>query len=344
MNASGAAVSDWYAGETGVLGEGRGDSGGFSTVREILAKQTDRPAHAISPNMHLLLDLGIDSIGKMDVLGTVEAQFGVRIDDETGAKIARVSDLLKVVGDRMPRAGQARGKAPRQKPVAEPSTAVYTDGPLPAALVPARWLLRGSVATFMNTYIRVRAKGRENIPSTGAFILAPNHSSHLDSPSVLAAAGGKRRVWVAGAEDYFFNTRLKRLVFGKFLDTIPFDRHGDGVVGLRRCGEAIGRGDGLLIFPEGTRSTTGRLQPFKIGVAVLAVERKAPIIPVYIDRAFDLFSKGERFIKPGTITVTFGRPIHPPEIVEQTDRYAVFQALAQQVEAAVATLADEASA
>ena len=59
-----------------------------------------------------------------DVLGTVEAQFGVRIDDETGAKIARVSDLLKVVGDRMPRAGQARGKAPRQKPVAEPSTAM----------------------------------------------------------------------------------------------------------------------------------------------------------------------------------------------------------------------------
>jgi len=187
----------------------------------------------------------------------------------------------------------------------------------------------------MNSYIRIHSIGRENVPATGAFILAPNHASHLDSPSILVAIGGKRRVWVAGAEDYFFNSRLRRLVFGQLLDTIPFDRSADGVLGLRRCGQALSRGDGLLIFPEGTRSTSGKLQPFKIGVAVLAMERQVPIIPVYIDRAYELLPKGQRFVKPGSITVSFGKPVYPPAADASGDRYALFQRLAQDVEAAV---------
>jgi long-chain acyl-CoA synthetase len=192
----------------------------------------------------------------------------------------------------------------------------------------------------MNTYIRVRARGRENIATNGPFILAPNHSSHLDMPSVLTALGGRRRVWAAGAEDYFFNTRLKRFIFGKILDTIAFDRQADGVVGLRRCGDALRRGDGLLIFPEGTRSVTGEIQQFKTGVAVLAIERSVPIIPVHISRTFDLLRKGQRFIRPGAVTVTFGQPIDPPHEDEIEDRYEAYRELAARVEAAVISLRD----
>ena len=151
-------------------------------------------------------------------------------------------------------------------------------------------------------------------------------------------------MWVAGAEDYFFNTSLKRLVFGRLLDTIPFDRRADGVQGLRRCAEALRREDGLLIFPEGTRSISGELQPFKIGIAVLAMERQVPVIPVYIDRAVDLLAKGQRFIRPGTITVTFGHAIEPPDAADCTDRYAAFRALAHKIETAVGTLASGAAA
>ena len=159
----------------------------------------------------------------------------------------------------------------------------------------------------------------------------------------MTAVGGSRRVWVAGAEDYFFNTPLKRLVFGKLLDTISFDRAADGVAGLRRCGTVLERGDGLLLFPEGTRSVTGCLQPFKIGIAVLATEWGVPIVPVHIDRAYDLLRKGQRLVRPGTIRVTFGKPITPPPSDQITDRYACFQDLTARVESVVAELADEAS-
>ena len=87
----------------------------------------------------------------------------------------------------------------------------------------------------------------------------------------------------------------------------------------------------MLIFPEGTRSTTGELQPFKVGVAVLAVEQEVPIIPVYIDRAYDLFRKGQRFVRPGKITVTFGQPVEPSELDESADRHVALRALAQRL-------------
>ena len=156
--------------------------------------------------------------------------------------------------------------------------------------------------------------------------------------------GGRRRVWVVGAEDYFFNTWIKRFVFGKVLDTIAFDRRADGVRGLRRCGGALSRGDGLLIFPEGTRSITGEIQPFKIGVAVLAMERNVPIVPVHIDRTYKLLRKGQRLIRPGSITVTFGEPIHPPSPEETADHYAAFREVTEQVQDAVTALTNGASA
>jgi long-chain acyl-CoA synthetase len=312
----------------------------LASVQRILAKQSKRSEHSIHPTMHLLLDLGIDSIGKIDVIGTVEAQFGMRIDDPAAAKIARVSDLLHVIGDRKPVGGGLRGTDVFRRLIGGGAARATPTGQPAASLLPARRLARGTVGVLMNSYVRVRPRGRENIPATGAFILAPNHSSHLDAPSILTAVGGRRRVWIAGAKDYFFDTALKRFLFGKLFDTIPFDRQADGVVGLRRCGEALSRGDGLLLFPEGTRSLDGRMQPFKIGVAVLAVEQGVPIVPVRIDHAYELLPKGQRFVRPGVITVTFGQAIHPPSREATSDHYVAFHALTQQIQDAVAALAD----
>ncbi len=310
-----------------------------------ILSQTSRKAVAdIGPHTHLHLDLGVDSIGRIDVLGAIESTFDMRVDNETGAQAARVADLFRLIGDRKPTGDAAKRADAWNRRLSRNATAAPTNGHIPMALVPMRWLVRGTVGVFMSTYVRIRVHGRENIPKSGPFILAPNHSSHLDSPSVLAAIGRQRRVWIAGAEDYFFNTRLKRLVFGQMLDTIAFDRHADGVAGLRRCGAAFDRGDGLLMFPEGTRSTTGDMHAFKIGVAVLAIERGVPIVPVHIAHSYDLWPKGQAFVKPGTITVTFGTPVQPPDRNTINDHYAAFQAVTKDVERSVRTMANEASA
>jgi len=315
----------------------------FQAVRQILCRQSTLPEGQIRPKSHLLLDLGIDSIGRIDVLGSIEARFNLKIDDAAAAKIARVSDILRLVGARTPSSGGTFRPDAWRRFVGANGPGASVNGNVPPVAAPVRWLARGSVGALMHSYVRVHVVGRENIPDKGPFILAPNHCSHLDAPAVLTAVGAKRRVWIAGAEDYFFNNRLKRFVFGKLFDTIPFDRQADGVAGLRRCGEALARGDGILIFPEGTRSPSGRLQDFKVGVAVLATQRNAPVVPVYIRGAFDLFKKGARFVRPGSITVAFGPPIPAPEPCDDEDRYAAFLELTSRLHSAVKTLADKAA-
>jgi long-chain acyl-CoA synthetase len=320
--------------------DGGNSSPAWIEVQRILSAASKRPAGSIQPDQHLLLDLGIDSIGKIEVLSAVETAFAMHFDDETAAKIARASDLLTLIGDQLPRgAGQGRralwgrwfsrnGRGPAGPP------------DVPRGALPFRWLARGVSHTLMHSYLRVRAIGREYIPLTGSFILAPNHSSHLDAPSVLTAVGGRRRVWVAAAEDYFFDKVWKRFVFGHFFDAVAVDRGSDGLQGLRRCADVMDRGDGLLIFPEGTRSLSGRMQPFKIGASLLAVERHAPIVPVHIDHAFELLPKGRRWPAPGVITVTFAPPLAPPTpSAELADSQAACRELTRLVESAVAALA-----
>ncbi len=316
----------------------------FEAVQEILASQTRMSPDKIRRPMHLLLDLGLDSIGKIDVIGTVEARFDMRIDEEKSAQISRVSDLLSAIGDRTPKSSGTSDRNIWQRRLTQERSSSDTNGSLSAPLLPVRWIVRGGVKVFMNTYVRVIARGCENIPLSGSFILAPNHASHLDTPSVLTAVGNRRRVWVAGAEDYFFSSPSKRFLFGKILDTIPVDRQADGLRGLKKCGDTLRRGDGLLIFPEGTRSVNGTIQPFKIGAAVLAMERGVPIIPVHIDRAYDLFPKGQKLIHPGSVTVTFGKAIAPPPLDETSDHYACFQEMIAAVEASVVRMRDEAPA
>lgn len=311
---------------------------GWEALRSILAGQSSKQAEAIRPSMNLLLDMGIDSIGKIDVIGQVEACFNMKVTNQQASTVARVADLIAIIGDRKPTSAARRDPSTWQRRITISDRTPALDGKLPSILRPVRWTLRGGVGTFMHTYVRVRAVARENIPKTGGFILAPNHSSHLDSPSVLTAVGGLRRVWVAGAEDYFFSSAFRRFLFGKVLDTIPFDRKSDGLAGLQRCAETLHHGDGLLLFPEGTRSISGRLGPFKVGTAVLAIERGVPIVPVHIHRAYDLFRKGQRVVRPGVVTVSFGKPIHPPECDGVVDHYAAFCELTEQVRLAVVEL------
>jgi long-chain acyl-CoA synthetase len=335
----GAALERSTGEEEPTYREVREDSPGFVALRTLLARQTGKDPKTIAPCMNLLLDLGIDSIGKIDLIGQIEAQFGMRIDNERAAAVARVADLAYLIGNRKPKTAVPRAAGSWQRRVTASDDHFQLNGSVPVPLVPMRLAVRGTIGLLMNTYVRVRSVGLENIPRTGAFILAPNHCSHLDSPAVVTAIRRRRRVWVAGAEDYFFDTALKRLVFGRMLDTIAFDRHADGLQGLRRCDGALRCGDGLLLFPEGTRSVTGRMQPFKIGVAVLAVERQVPIVPVYIRGTHDLFPKGHRFVRPGIVTVLFGEPVEPPALGEDADHYVAFREMTDRVQTAVAMLA-----
>ncbi len=316
-------------------------------VRKILSELTREPESAIRADSNLLLDLGVDSLMKLQLISELEAHFDLVCSNENASALARVQDVYTLVGERSPRRGKVpqgrswRERADAAATVEAAGPALNLNGRLSLPSTSARLLARGGMAMFFRSYLRVRARGLEHIPTEGPFIIAPNHSSHIDSAAVLTAIGRRRRVWVAGAADYFFDTPLKSWLFGSVLDTIPFDRHSEGFDGLGRCMEVLEQDQGLLFFPEGTRSQTGLMGDFKIGAALLAVEAGAALVPTRIDNAFELLPKGRRIVKPGVINVTFGPPLQADNWKcsgELNKQYHLYRELASNLSEQVAQL------
>jgi 1-acyl-sn-glycerol-3-phosphate acyltransferase len=117
----------------------------------------------------------------------------------------------------------------------------------------------------------------------------------------------RRRTVIAAAADYFYTNPLKGSAVSLALNTFPFDRkHGE--TSLERCMDLVRDGWTLLIYPEGTRSTDGSIGRFKRGVGTLAAALGVPVVPVYIDGASTLMSKGRSLPHRASIAVRFGAP------------------------------------
>jgi 1-acyl-sn-glycerol-3-phosphate acyltransferase len=167
-------------------------------------------------------------------------------------------------------------------------------------------------------------------------IFAANHASHVDAPLILSVIPSPWRgqIFVAGAADYFFDTRVKAATFAFLLNAVPIERRRASRDSARRVTELLNDGWSMLIFPEGGRSPDGWGQPHEQGTAWLAVRTGRPVVPVYVEGTRRILAKGSGRITPGPTHVSFGRPLRPGS---GTDR----RALALELEAAIAALADE---
>jgi long-chain acyl-CoA synthetase len=142
-------------------------------------------------------------------------------------------------------------------------------------------------------------------------LLVANHASHLDTPSILRALPRplRTRVAVAAAADYFFRTRTLRVATPLLLNGFPFSREGAVRSSLEHCGELVDRGWSVLVYPEGTRSLTGELQPFRSGSGLLATELRVPVVPIAVEGTHALLPKGRWQPRRGPVTVRFGQPL-----------------------------------
>lgn len=152
--------------------------------------------------------------------------------------------------------------------------------------------------------LRLTVQGLENIPRSGAVILASNHVSGYDP--VLLGSLMPRVCHYLAKKELFDNPWLRPLI--QFFRAIPVDRSGHSPAGVRRIKRVLDQGRLVLLFPEGTRSKTGRLGEPKIGVGMLACMTDAIVVPAYID---GLFRAKASFFRRPPVTVRFGSPIHP---------------------------------
>ena len=186
----------------------------------------------------------------------------------------------------------------------------YTSKPMAMARYIAQRVLLGGL---IRSILTVRILGREKLGELrGAFVVVANHSSHLDAPLIFTTLPRRLARYLAAgaAADYFFDVRWRKGLTALFFNAFPIHRSGLN----RPASEArslLQRGVPLLVFPEGTRSRTGRIGTFKSGAAALANASNVPCVPVAIIGAGIAHPRGSKWPKAGRppVAVVYGEPV-----------------------------------
>jgi len=146
----------------------------------------------------------------------------------------------------------------------------------------------------------------------------------MDSGVLMIASGkGFKNFAMIAAKDYFFENKTRKFFINILMNLIPVDRKSNRKTiteYLVACREFVNKNQrSLVIYPEGTRSTTGELQPFKRGLAIVSVELGIPILPAYIDGTHKAFPKGRNTMKPVKLSIDIGKPIYPEEFLKNAE-------------------------
>lgn len=255
----------------------------------------------IGPETDLQGDLGLDSLGRVELAVLLQEEFGVDVPDEQIVGVRTVKEIAALLGS--PSVRVDAGEPPRWA-LARPARLI-------------RGLLQRGVLFPLLDHVAARdgIRGQEHLRDVREPILVvANHASHLDAPLILSILPRRlrERTAVAAAADYFFARRGLGFATSTVLNGFPFAREGGVSASLQYCGELVDRGWSVLIFPEGGRSPDGRLREFKTGIGLLARDLAVPVVPIHISGAHAILPKGASLPRPGTVAISIGAPTRVP--------------------------------
>lgn len=271
----------------------------------------------IVPDDNLELDLGLDSLSRVEVVVSIEKSFGISLPDSFGSEVFTVKDAALKIKELLASGPVKTGERVRLswseilalEPAEEVRDSVrFEFGPVCGA---ARYLFRLLLTVIIKVYGRLTVKGMENLPTQGPYIIAPNHLSFADVPSIMASIPWRTgsRVFFLGATVFFGGPIMSKI--SRFLQVIPVDMDAKLYSALQLSAYVLRRGRILLVFPEGSRSRDGGVKEFKKGVGIIAKELNIPIIPAAITGTYEMLPPGKLFPKPSKVSVSFGRAIYP---------------------------------
>ena len=267
----------------------------LAVIRQRMGKAT-----RLHPDANLEIDLGFDSMARVELLTELEQGYAVRLPPETLAGILTVRQLEAALpaGDADDRRAGARSENVRGWSVLLRELPPETD-PILSGLLARRPiaapLMHFAVRVIRAALFRVELSGLENLPKSGAFIISPNHQSYLDPfmlcPMVPFAIFNK--LFFVGAVEYF-ETLLTKW-FARLANLVPVDPDSNLVPAMQAAAFGLAHGKVLVLFPEGERAIDGTVKKFKKGAPILAQHMHVPIVPVAIKGVFELWPRGHGF-------------------------------------------------
>ena len=297
----------------------------------------------LTPDSRLHQDLGLDSLGWMDLGLGLRDQAGIELDDAAIGRVETVRDLLQEVIQADPAviAGTGEGPATLIEQLAAPEALLDESskhlltprGPLRYAT--ARLAL-GACRIINRRFVHIEVTGEW--PQHGPFLITPRHISAYD-PIALTAGLTRRQIeplfW-AGWTGLLFSSALRR-TFSHVARILPIDPGAAPQRSLALAAATLQRGHSLVWFPEGQRGRDGELQPLRPGIGLLLAAHPVPVVPVWIEGTDSVLPVGQLIPHRGTIRIRIGEPLRPEDYGEDS------RVIVDSVSQAMATLGPSAN-
>ena len=280
----------------------------IAVVREAAKVKKDN----IHPKDNLELDLGLDSMERVELVVAVERELGGHVEDGAVSEIYTVGELIDAVRT----AGSADHAT--ERPAWDAVLQVEPDDPAVLNVIKPHGFATRTVfmgTRLLNMLVRdfssLQVEGLENLPKQGPFIVCPNHQSYLDGPVLMGSLPWNifTDMFYVGTSDIFGQGIWRKI--GTALKLIPVDPDANLVPAMRAGAYGLRHGKTLLLFPEGERSINGVPKTFKKGAAILATHLNVPIVPVALDGFYESWPRNRKFKRLAPMRVRFGEPIYP---------------------------------
>src|ERR1051325_420610 len=191
-----------------------------------------------------------------------------------------------------------------------------------------------------STYFHWRVFNPERVPLTGPVILASNHASYLDPP--LVGSGIHRAINYLARDTLFRYPGMGWLL--RHWQSVPVDRDGGGAAGLKTILARLLAGGAIILFPEGTRSRDGKLQPARSGIGLTVIKSTAAVVPVRVFGTYEAYGRHIKIPRPHGVAVKYGRPMYfeklraEAKICSKPRLKEIYQEVADEIMAAIAKL------
>jgi long-chain acyl-CoA synthetase len=282
----------------------------------VIRENSRNAPEKIRPTDNLELDLGFDSMQRVELLVAVEKELGGDVEESQLADIYTVRDLVNAVLE-----SAACGKTISRAQFEGWNAVLREDPDDPDVLALARsqpiaeafwYFVTRLLQVIFRDRFSLKYEGLEKLPAKGGYILSSNHQSYLD-PVALAAvlphdvfansfAVGTSEIFGAG-----FMRKLARAV-----RVVVVDPDANLIPAMKAGAFGLRHGRNLILYPEGERSIDGTPRTFKKGAAILSIHLQVPIVPIAIDGFYEAWPRGKSFQKFAPLKMKFGDPIYPP--------------------------------